>query len=300
MMGFLAVGFTWGTIILAFASMAWASSQPIWIALPVFLLAMAIIAGRQLALAILQHDATHGTLFNNKWLNFVFTDWVCARPIWNDLKKYRVHHLVHHSKTSTDEDTDISLVKPFPCSPASLKRKFLRDIFGLTGVKFLISRSLMDSGFIKWTLANEFVKLPQTGRTIGDVITTFVKNVAPTVITNGIIFGALWACGYPWLYLFWVLSYITFFSLFVRIRSMAEHACTTKSSDPFLNTRTTRAGLLARATIAPIHVNFHIEHHLMASVPYFRLPVMHRMLREKNALPLSPTYLDVLRIVSAS
>jgi fatty acid desaturase len=89
------------------------------------------------------------------------------------------------------------------------------------------------------------------------------------------------------------------FSLFVRIRSMAEHACTEKTTDMFRNTRTTRAGLLARATVAPIHVNYHIEHHVMASVPYFRLPVMHRMLRERNAVPEAPGYLDVLRVVSS-
>ena len=46
-------------------------------------------------------------------------------------------------------------------------------------------------------------------------------------------------------------------------------------------------------------MNYHIEHHVMASVPYFRLPLMHRMLRERGAVGAPPGYLDVLRIVSA-
>ncbi len=79
---------------------------------------------------------------------------------------------------------------------------------------------------------------------------------------------------------------------------MAEHACTERSPDMLRNTRTTRAGPLARATVAPLRVNYHIEHHLMPAVPYFRLPTMHRMLRARGLVGTPPGYLDVLNIVS--
>jgi fatty acid desaturase len=49
-----------------------------------------------------------------------------------------------------------------------------------------------------------------------------------------------------------------------------------RSADPLLNTRTTRATLVARATVAPLHVNYHLEHHLLPTVPWFRLPALHR------------------------
>lgn len=299
LMGFAAVGFTWGVIGLAFVAMAWASSQPLLTAIPVFLIALVVLAGRQLALAILMHDASHGTLFKTRLLNEVLVDWLCARPIWNDLKKYRTHHLVHHAKTGQAEDTDLSLIAPFPTTRASLIRKLLRDISGLTGIKFFIGRFLMDAGYLKWTVANDQTRLPKQGQTLASRSRMFLGNVAPTVITNAVLFGVLWASGHPWLYLAWVFAYMTPFAAFVRIRSMAEHACTEVSADNFLNTRTTRAGLIARATVAPINVNYHIEHHVMASVPYFRLPLMHRMLRERNATGEPPGYLQVLRIVSS-
>lgn len=299
LMGFWAVGSTWAVIAATFALLAWATTQPLAIAVPVFVLGLCLIAGRQLCLAILMHDASHGTLFKTKWLNDVFADWTCARPIWNDLPKYKGHHFVHHTKTGTAEDTDISLVAPFPCSRASLARKFLRDLVGVTGLKFFVGRFLMDAGYIKWTVANDVVWLPREGVTVLDRVKMLVRNVTPTLIVNGLLFAALWAVGHPWLYAAWVLAYATPFSLFVRIRSMAEHACTEKTADMFRNTRSTRAGWLARATVAPIHVNYHIEHHVMASVPYFRLPQMHRMLRERNAVPEAPGYLEVMRIVSA-
>ncbi|MCH8543872.1 MAG: fatty acid desaturase family protein [Alcanivorax sp.] len=297
--GFIAVCFTWLTIGLCFVALAWASTQSLLVFVPVFLLALCILGGRQLSLAIQMHDASHGSLFKHKWLNHVFADWVCARPIWNDLHKYRAHHIIHHTHTGQDIDSDLSLVAAFPTTRASLARKLLRDAVGITGVKFFIGRFLMDAGYIKWTVANDVERLPRDGMTLPRRLAMLVRNVTPTLIVNGILFAVLWAAGHPWLFLVWILAYMTTFSVFVRIRSMAEHACTQRSPDMFLNTRTTRAGLLARATVAPLNVNYHIEHHVMASVPYFRLPLMHRMLRERGAVAAPPGYLDVLRLVSS-
>lgn len=298
--GFWAVGSTWGVIALAFAGMAWAWHHlPLWGAVLVTLLGMAVIAGRQLGLAILMHEASHGTLFRTKWFNDVLVDWLCARPIWNDLAKYRAHHLLHHSKTGTAEDTDISLIAPFPTTRASLMRKFARDLTGLTGIKFFVGRLLMDAGILKWTIAQDMQRLPQTGRTWPERVTTLVRNISPMLITNLALWGVLHAWGEGRLYAIWVLAYMTPFTLFVRIRSMAEHACTPHSKDAFFNTRTTRAGWLARATVAPMRVHFHIEHHVMASVPYYRLKTMHRMLRQRGLVQSPPGYGDVLKLVSS-
>jgi fatty acid desaturase len=245
------------------------------------------------------HDASHGTLFKTRWLNYVFVDWVCARPIWNDLQKYRVHHLAHHSKTGTDKDTDISLVTPFPCSRGSLLRKFMRELSGITGIKFFVGRLLMDMGYIQWTVASEVVRLPAEGQTMADRLRLLARNATPTVLVNALLFALLWAAGHPWLFVAWLAAYATPFSLFVRIRSLAERACTERTSDMFRNTRTTRAGWLARATVAPLRVNFHLEHHALPSVPYFQLPRMHEMLRARGGVAEAPGYLDVLKIVSS-
>lgn len=75
---------------------------------------------------------------------------------------------------------------------------------------------------------------------------------------------------------------------------MAEHAWMPSSKSALMNTRTTQAGYIARALVAPIHVNYHKEHHLMAAVPYFKLPKMHQMLRERGHVSEPPTYWQVL------
>jgi fatty acid desaturase len=291
--GAWAIASTWGVIAGAFAVLA------LWPGVITFLLASAVIAGRQLCLAILQHEGSHGTLFKNRWANDVLTDWLCARPIWQNLPKYKVHHLGHHTRTGTDEDPDITLHADYPVSRASLARKMLRDISGLTGMKIAFGLVMMDAGVFKWTVANHIERLPQQGRRPTEVAMTTLRNMGPLLITNGVLLGVLAAVGQAWLYTAWLVAFFCWLPLFVRIRSIAEHGCLPRSRDMFINTRTTHAGWLARMTVAPVRVNYHLEHHVMASVPYYRLPQMHRWLREKHAAPVAPSYLDVLRLASS-
>ncbi|MEY4516198.1 MAG: hypothetical protein RL180_544, partial [Pseudomonadota bacterium] len=63
--------------------------------------------------------------------------------------------------------------------------------------------------------------------------------------------------------------------------------------------RTTQAGWMARALVAPIRVNYHIEHHLMAATPYFKLPQLHQRLREGEHVPKPPTYWQVFQIMAS-
>jgi fatty acid desaturase len=297
--GAWAVGSTWGVLALTFMSLAWAREfLPWWGFGTALIVGLIIIAGRQLCLAILQHDAAHGTLFKNKWCNEVLVDWLCARPIWNELHKYRPYHLIHHSKTSTTHDPDLCLVARLPTTRRSLMRKYLRDLSGVTGIKFLLGRVLMDAGVLQWTLNNDIRRLPQEGRHWWDYPRTFFRNASGVLLTNGLLFTALWVSENAWIYGVWVLAYVTPFPLFLRVRCMAEHACLESSPDVLRNTRTTHAGLIARACVAPMRVNFHMEHHLMASVPYFRLPKLHALLRERGIVPKPPTYSQVLKCLS--
>ena len=299
LMGLLAVLFTWVVIAATFAGVALSWPYLLWWGKGlVCVLALIILGGRQLALGILTHDASHSSLFESRWMNDVFADWVCARPVWNMLHRYRPYHLKHHARTSLPDDPDLTLVAGLPTTRLSLARKFMRDIIGITGLKFVAGRVLMDAGVFEWTVTNDIKRIPQQGRAWWDYPLAFFKNSGGAIITNSILFGLLWLSGHGWLYGLWLLAYVTPFPLFIRIRSMAEHAATESGLDILKNTRTTRAGFIARALVAPIRVNFHMEHHFMASVPYFRLPKMHNMLRERGHVPVPPGYSDVLKIMS--
>lgn len=294
--GTWAVGSTWTVIVMTFGTVAYSWEYlPTWGKVLMCALALAILAGRQLAMAILMHDASHHSLFKTKWLNTHLTDWLCARPIWNDVSKYRPYHLKHHAKTSQPDDPDLGLVKNFPITQSSLFRKFFRDLNGQSGFKFLAGRVLMDLELLEWSVSNDPKPIPRGDRSNLELAKNLLKNSSGMLISNAAIFSALWASGHPKLYLLWPLAYITPFPLFIRIRAMAEHAGLETSHSALSNTRTTRAGWLARAFVAPIHVNYHIEHHLMASVPHQNLAKMHQMLRERQYVDAPPSYLDVIR-----
>lgn len=294
--GAWAVGSTWTVIVMTFGTVAYSWEYlPTWGKVLMCALALAILAGRQLAMAILMHDASHHSLFKSKWLNTHLTDWLCARPIWNDVSKYRPYHLKHHAKTSQPDDPDLGLVKNFPITQSSLFRKFCRDLNGQSGLKFLAGRVLMDLELLEWSVSNDPKPIPRGDRSNLELAKNLFKNSSGMLISNAAIFSALWASGHPKLYLLWPLAYITPFPLFIRIRAMAEHAGLETSHSALSNTRTTRAGWLARALVAPIHVNYHIEHHLMASVPHQKLARMHQMLRERQYVDAPPSYLDVIR-----
>jgi len=80
---------TWGLIGAGFALCGWALTLPVAAMIPVGALGLALLGGRQLALAILTHEASHKTLFASGWANDVLADWLCARPLGLDLAKYR-------------------------------------------------------------------------------------------------------------------------------------------------------------------------------------------------------------------
>jgi fatty acid desaturase len=180
-----------------------------------------------------------------------------------------------------------------------MARKLLRDALGLTGLKTLVALVLMDAGVIQWTVANDAKRLPQAGRAWVDYPLTFLRNAFGMLLTNAILFGVLAATGHAWLYAAWVVAFFTPMPLFVRIRSIAEHGCVPRVADVLRNTRSTRAGLLLRLTVAPNGVNYHLEHHLVPAIPYYRLRDAHRVLAERQLVPESPSYREVLTLASS-
>ncbi|MBL2056417.1 fatty acid desaturase, partial [Klebsiella pneumoniae] len=114
--------------------------------------------------------------------------------------------------------------------------------------------------------ANDQIWLDRSDKNFVDYAKSIAKNSTGAIATNLLLYGVLKACGQQRFYWLWPLAYLTPFPLFLRIRSMAEHAGMQTSNTALTNTRTTRAGWIARSFVAPIHVNYHMEHHLMASV----------------------------------
>jgi fatty acid desaturase len=256
------IAFNWGVVFAAMAFVA-AWPHPPTLFLPI-VVSLFLIGARQLGFAVVMHEASHRSLFSNRAVNDWAGQWLCAYPIWSDTTVYRPYHLQHHAHTGTERDPDLGLVRPFPITRASLRRKFWRDLSGRTGVKF--ARAAFKRSVARWGE-------PEGRRaTIG------------VIVTNALLLAGLAAAGHAWLYLLWVGAWLTTHTLVTRIRSIAEHALTPNPDDPLGNTRTTLGRWWERLLIAPNRVNYHLEHHLLMTVPHYQLPRMHALLRERGLL----------------
>ena len=123
--------FNWGFIAAIFAVVAlWTNPLTILLAIP-------LLGGRQMGLAVLMHEAGHKSLFRSVHLNEWVGQWLCAYPILGDCDAYGASHREHHRTAGTDADPDLPNYQDYPVSRASFLRKIKRDLTGQTGVKLL-------------------------------------------------------------------------------------------------------------------------------------------------------------------
>ena len=264
--GMLLLLANWGAIAAIFALVN-AYLNPLTILLAIFLL-----GGRQLGLSVLMHECGHRSLFRTTWMNDMFGQWLCALPVMNDMPSYAKGHLNHHRKAGTREDPDLGNYQHYPISSTSFRRKIIRDLTGQTGFKLL-----------------RFIARGAAG-----VMSTQKRGSAKVfyqqLLVQLVLFLLLSLFGMSWAYLLWVAAYMSSFMLFIRLRQIAEHAGVPDlyDLDPRKNTRTVIAGWPERLFLAPNGVNYHMEHHFMASVPCYRLPALHDFLKAKHLLDEVP------------
>lgn len=268
----------WAVILAAMALVAWLPNPA------TILLAIAVIGSRQLGLGILMHEGAHGGLAKSPALNLWLSQWLCAYPSFAEAEAYRRYHLAHHEFAQMEQDPDLVLSEPFPTSRASLRRKFIRDLTGQTGLKLRYAQFAEASGKRDDSLQVRLAK--------------FFNVMGKPILVNAALWATLAALGFWWLYpVLWLVPMLTWFQFVSRIRSIAEHAMV-PDADPWRVARTTHAGFLARAFLAPYKVNYHAEHHALLYVPCYRLPQMQRLLRESGLIErfeLAPNYRTVLR-----
>ncbi|WP_439107913.1 fatty acid desaturase family protein [Congregibacter sp.] len=251
---------SWLWIIAIFAVVA------VWTNPVTIILAILLLGGRQLGLSILMHEAGHKTLFKTQKLNAVLGQWLGAYPVLGDCDAYGASHREHHRLAGTDQDPDLPNYRKYPIAADSFRRKILRDATGQTGTKLLVGL-LSGAG-------NRIMMRSGEGN----------NALRQGLIANAVLLAVLWLCGAAWLYLLWIAAYLTSYPLVARIRQVAEHGNVTAlyEMDPRGNTRTTRANWLERLILCPNNVNYHIEHHLLPSVPLWQLEKLHHTLTARG------------------
>jgi len=114
----------------------------------------------------------------------------------------------------------------------------------------------------------------------------------------GVIAIAFWTGTAHLLFLYWFVPLFTCLVCIFRIRSIAEHSALGGARTRYAGTRTTLPSFLERIFLAPNNVSYHLEHHMYPSVPFFRLPKLHALLRAKPEFQeahMTRGYVGVLR-----
>ncbi len=242
------------------------------------------IGARQHALAILMHEGTHYLLFKNRRLNIVVSELCLAWPLFVTMRAYRPSHFDHHRHVNTEQDPDLmrkqSAEWKFPQTWRALSTLLLKDVVGLnTRQQLLEAVDLSDT------------RQPQT-RGLGayGLTRVFFYLAVLTLVT----YFRVW----PSFLLLWILPMLTWLKMILRIRSIAEHFGV-ENDHVYTRTRTTLPSLFERIFVAPKNINFHLEHHLYPSVPWFRLPRLHTLLMADPQFGckahVTSTYAGVLR-----
>jgi fatty acid desaturase len=229
------------------------------------LVALFVIGARQLALGIIVHETGHQSFFQQKSANELVGSWLSGYWIFSSQRNYMKGHIKHHRLAGTVDDPDLKNYQAYPVSKKSFRRKIFRDLSGQTGWRRLksIGRSVRN-----------YRSLDKESQ----------KTVRGGLIVNLGLFSLFIYLQVPWLILIWVGAFATTHMLSTRLRQVAEHAAVPDlyNKDARLNTRTLITHWWERLLLAPHQISFHMEHHLMPSVPMYHLPLMHRLLAEQG------------------
>lgn len=226
-----------------------------------YLLAVAVIAGRMHALGVLMHEAAHFRFLKNRKIADLVGDLFMAWPIMATVDGYRQNHLAHHQHTNTEKDPD------WTTKLGKAAYAFPQQVWAMTVnlLGYLVAvNSVRDLAHILPRLA----RAKQTGRyrlaRLG-----YYLGVAALITLLGIWKGFL---------LYWVVPYMTLFFLFAYVRGVAEHFGSMDYDEELGSTRTVIPYVWERGFFAPHNINYHLEHHLFPGVPFYNLPKLNEAL----------------------
>lgn len=248
---------------------------------PLAILVSVIVVGtRQHALFVIAHDAAHYLLYERRWLNEAVGR-ACAMVQGLSMCTYRVIHRMHHNNLYGALDPDTALHGGYPRGKAYLVKKLLKDLSGLTAWK---TYAYFLGGAPGLNTATNVAIRPLDDTS--EKLRSEARSDRNAVIFFHVIVLLLFAwSGYLVHYLvLWILPLVTVVQAILRLRAIAEHGATTDFSSPLTAARTNLAPAWLEWLIFPHHVNYHIEHHLYASVPHYHLRELHREMVDRGVL----------------
>lgn len=227
-----------------------------------YVLAFVAIGNSQYALSILTHEGNHGSLFRRRSLNDAFCLWVLCAPLGVDFDGERHNHLEHHRLFATPEDPDRYLYR---LADKNARARLLLFLTGLTSLPHILAKAARP----RPTTSGKFL----------------LRGRWPTLLAQVLIFLGMSAFLTPWAYpALWLAPLYVMAFVPHKIRMLCEHAQLVLPDESADGHRllTFRPNAFEKQLIAPLGLNFHAEHHLFPSVPYYRLAELARVVSDES------------------
>ncbi len=260
-----AIAFDWALIVACFVAALQVPHPLVWI------VAAVVIAGRQHALLVLMHEASHYRILRNHKWNDRISNWFLAWPLMVTTEGFRADHLPHHFHLFTEQDPEWTRkrVRPefqFPLSRLEFIGLLVKDAIGLSIPKMF--RLLLNFSGNEQKRAGRKVNSSRW-RTVERL--AYYAIAAALIVKFNLILPVL---------LLWFLPAFTLLFAILRVRNVAEHSNVGMEHDLEMSRSVIRPTLWERLILAPHHVGLHLVHHLFPSVPFYNLPRVHRALQQ--------------------
>ena len=218
-----------------------------------------------------EHECDHFTAFKTRWLN-VWVARICGFFIILTNDSHRWSHYCHHRNTQNWKEDPELLARKVMMTPWQYLRYLsgLQNAIGRVKIMFLNSVGL----------GHEWHVTPKQKADIERWSRVHVAGYV-AMAASAIMMESWWPLYYwfgPFVAMHW--SY--------WLQGLAEHAGLTHEPHTLLNTRTLKTNAFMRWV--NWNMTYHTVHHTYPSVPFYRLPELHKEVEEKLGfeLPSSP------------
>lgn len=214
-----------------------------------------------------------------------FGNWFAAFPVGLTVEGYAKGHFQHHTHTNTMNDlpTDLDKYKITDPHDKRLLFGFLRDLLGLTALGSFFGHS-NNSAQVNKEKNSAFIKK--------------IKDRVGQGITQFVLLACVFQFDFKLYFLLWILPLVSFNMVLLRIRGIGEHGLPSQLKKTILSagegkllTRTMLLqneswrdrflNFLEKLLIGSLNCNFHHEHHVLPSVPFYNLPKLNLLIGDK-------------------
>jgi fatty acid desaturase len=249
-------------------------------------LSVLMIGAHQRGLSTLLHDSAHGILTRNKLLNFLLGTFPTAWPIFQRYFAYRESHvLTHHPYLGrADRDPDFEF---FIAEGVFTPRPNLSFLWHVVILPMFGSKTW---AYLKYLVRNRYQMLmeqlgaranPRAARRSDWQyrFDTWGFNLFWLAVSGiGISLGIGW-----YIIAFWLVPYITSFHILGWFIEMSEHCSSAEErSINVLMARNRRSRHIEKWLTGINNDDFHLDHHLDPTTPFWLLPKAHRIRLHDN------------------